>query len=177
MNKTFTRKLIAAIMVFMILFSHSAFTMEAIASSGDFKVISVGLFSTDVIKYSVYPDGGTEKDDEIISDVNDHAFLTIDLNPKVDGYLRDGTIRAVDLEGNELGFRIVNVTAVSETKTETAVNVAETEEDVTRIDVEEMLDVQETPAVVTEEEPSKTVEEPTVVVPEKVEMINKRKYY
>lgn len=169
MNKTFTRKLIAAIMVFMILFSHSAFTMEAIASSGDFKVISVGLFSTDVIKYSVYPDGGKEKDDEIISDVNNHALLTIDLNPKVDGYLRDGTIRAVDLEGNELGFKIVNVTAVSETKTETAVNVAETEEDVTRIDVEEMLDVQETPAVVTEEEPSETVEEPTVVVPEKVE--------
>ena len=84
----------------MILFSHSAFTMEAIASSGDFKVISVGLFSTDVIKYSVYPDGGKEKDDEIISDVNNHALLTIDLNPKVDGYLRDGTIRAVDLEGN-----------------------------------------------------------------------------
>ncbi len=172
MNKTFTRKLIAAIMVFMMLFSHSAFTMEAIATSGDFKVISVGLFSTDVIKYSVYPDGGTEKDDEIISDVNDHAFLTIDLNPKVDGYLRDGTIRAVDLEGNELGFRIVNVTAISETKTETAVNVAETEEDVTRIDVEEMVDVQETPVTVTEEpepEPEKTVEEPTVVVPEKVE--------
>ena len=132
-------------------------------------MISVGLFSTDVIKYSVYPDGGKEKDDEIISDVNNHALLTIDLNPKVDGYLRDGTIRAVDLEGNELGFKIVNVTAVSETKTETAVNVAETEEDVTRIDVEEMLDVQETPAVVTEEEPSETVEEPTVVVPEKVE--------
>lgn len=104
-------KFLVILIVFMMLFSNFGYTIAAIASSDEFEVISNGFFKKDEVKFKAYFEDETGKQTtEITKDVNEKIKLVVEILPQVQGYLRNGIIKAVSSNDNNLNFRFASVT-------------------------------------------------------------------
>lgn len=121
--KTLKAKLIVILIVFMMLFSNFGFTLSAIAASDEFEVINRGFFRKDEIKFDAYfEDEDGNKITELTKNVNENIKLVLEILPQVEGFLQDGTIRAVSADGSSLGFKFsaVSQNLLATTKTESS---------------------------------------------------------
>lgn len=121
--KTLKAKLIVILIVFMMLFSNFGFTLSAIAASDEFEVINRGFFRKDEIKFDAYfEDEDGNKITELTKNVNENIKLVLEILPQVEGFLQDGTIRAVSADGSGLGFKFsaVSQNLLATTKTESS---------------------------------------------------------
>ncbi len=104
-------KFLVILIVFMMLFSNFGYTIAAIASSDEFEVISNGFFKKDEVKFKAYFEDETGKQTtEITKDVNEKIKLVVEILPQVEGYLRNGIIKAVSSNDNSLNFKFASVT-------------------------------------------------------------------
>ena len=105
--KALRKKLLVVLILFTMLFSNCGFTISAIASSEDFRVISKGIFGKDEIRLKAYfIDKDGNETSKIIGDVNEKVNLVLEVIPQVSGVLKNGTLRIVPTEENTLNFRI-----------------------------------------------------------------------
>lgn len=108
--ETKLRKSLILVIIFMIMFSNFGFTLEAIASSEEFQVISNGFFRKDEVKFdSYFEDSGGKQQNENISNVNERVKLKAKITPQVEGYLKKAVLQAVSADGSDLNFRFVSV--------------------------------------------------------------------
>ena len=109
--KTLKGKLTVILIVFMMLFSNLGFTMSAIATTEAFEVIDNGFFRKDEIKFNAYfEDEDGNKITELIGDVNEDLKLVLEIFPQVEGFLKDGTIKAVSSDGSDINFKFTDIT-------------------------------------------------------------------
>ena len=109
--KTLKAKLIVILIVFMMLFGNLGFTMSAIATSEAFEVIDNGFFRKDEIKFNAYFEDEDGNDiTELTGDVNEDLKLVLEIFPQVEGFLKDGTIKAVSSDGSDINFEFTAIT-------------------------------------------------------------------
>lgn len=110
------RKTLISMIIFMIMFSNFGFTIQAIASSEEFKEISYGFFKKDEVKFASYfEDTEGEETDQITSEVNKKVKVKFKITPQVEGYLKNAKITAVPTDGSVLGFKFTSI-STGETK-------------------------------------------------------------
>lgn len=103
-------KLLVALIIFMIVFSNCGFTLSAIATSGEFQVITNGFFRKDEIDFKAYfEDEKGNQTTEITGNVNQKVRLILDILPQVDGYLKLANLKAVSENDSEVNFKITGV--------------------------------------------------------------------
>lgn len=104
------RKTLISMIIFMIMFSNFGFTIQAIASSEEFKEISYGFFKKDEVKFASYfEDTEGEETDQITSEVNKKVKVKFKITPQVEGYLKNAKITAVPTDGSVLGFKFISI--------------------------------------------------------------------
>jgi len=112
--ETKLKKIVIALMAFVLVFSHVSFTLEALATTDEFRVISSGLFRKDEVNFYAYFEGENgRKLSEGLGNVNQNIRLTIEVTPQVEGFLKEGVIRAVADDGGSPNFKFVNVKDLS----------------------------------------------------------------
>lgn len=113
------RKTLISMIIFMIMFSNFGFTIQAIASSEEFKEISYGFFKKDEVKFTSYFENTEGKEtDNITSDVNKKVKLKFKITPQVEGYLKNARIKAVPTDGSTVSFRFASINMEVEEKEE-----------------------------------------------------------
>lgn len=113
------RKTLISMIIFMIMFSNFGFTIQAIASSEEFKEISYGFFKKDEVKFTSYfEDTEGKETDNITSDVNKKVKLKFKITPQVEGYLKNARIKAVPTDGSTVSFRFASINMEVEEKEE-----------------------------------------------------------
>ena len=138
--KTLKGKLTVILIVFMMLFGNLGFTMSAIATSEAFEVIDNGFFRKDEIKFNAYfEDEDGNEITELTGDVNEDLKLVLEIFPQVEGFLKDGTIKAVSSDGSDINFEF---TAITQNLLETS-KFEETIEQVKEESTEEPVEVEE----------------------------------
>lgn len=120
------RKTLISMIIFMIMFSNFGFTIQAIASSEEFKEISYGFFKKDEVKFTSYfEDTEGEEVKEIASDVNKKVKVKFKITPQVEGYLKNARIKAVSIDGNDINFRFASINVGIQEKNEEILEVEE----------------------------------------------------
>ncbi len=114
MKQAIIKKLIIALILFVILFSNFGYTLIVIASSDEFEVIKHGFFEKEEIQFEAYFGDEEEKSYDKIVEVNKTVELNLKLTPKIEGYLKNAVIKAVSENGELPNFRIKNIKSNSE---------------------------------------------------------------
>ena len=115
MKKTkVVNKIIAMLSVFMIMFSNFGYTLSAIATSDGFEVITNGFFQKEELEFKAYFEENGKETKEKISNVNENIKLKVKVTPKVDGYLKTATIKAVSETEEEPNFKIKSIETLSD---------------------------------------------------------------
>lgn len=146
--KTLKGKLTVILIVFMMLFSNLGFTMSAIATSEAFEVIDNGFFRKDEIKFNAYfEDEDGNQITELTGNVNEDLNLVLEIFPQVEGFLKEGTIKAVSSDGSDINFEFTNVTQnlLETSKFEDTIEIEEESAEDSKDNVDEEL--KEEPAV------------------------------
>ena len=106
-----SQKIISAWIVFVIMISYSAQTMQVLATDG-FTAITNGFSSKSEVQLNSY--FGETGNTELIRDVNQTAIVTFEITPtKVGkGFLKNGTISAIGSDGSQSNFRFVKINHV-----------------------------------------------------------------
>ena len=106
--KALKRKLLVILILFTLFFTNCGYTLQAIATSEEFKVISKGFFGKDEIKFNAYfVDEDGNKTSEIVKNVNEHPKLVLEITPQVEGVLKKGTLRLVpSSDEGKLNFKV-----------------------------------------------------------------------
>lgn len=105
MAKKFQKIFISAI-IFAITFVNYGLPMQSIASEGK-KMFKFNLFHKDEIALNAYFD---EESEEKVLNINDTARLTVEINPLIEGYFSEGSLKLNLKNGNENNFAIKAVT-------------------------------------------------------------------
>ena len=146
--KTLKGKLTVILIVFMMLFSNLGFTMSAIATSEAFEVIDNGFFRKDEIKFNAYfEDEDGNQITELTGNVNEDLKLVLEVFPQVEGFLKEGSIKAVSSDGSDINFEFTNVTQnlLETSKFEDTIEIEEESAEDSKDNVDEELE--EEPAV------------------------------
>ena len=161
--KSLRNKILVILILFTLLFTNCGFTIQAIATSDEFRVIAKGLFQKDEMKFKAYfVDSEGKETSEIINDVSKPANLVLEITPQVEGVLKSGLIRLVPFEEGELNFRLTGSVEDQVEKLKSTLNEqAEKEEaeDTTEENVEaetEVTEKVESPSVESTEAEEKT---------------------
>lgn len=98
-NKVLKKILVMAI-VFVLTFSNCGLTLQALASSEGMSFFGFKLFAKNHIDYKAYfLDENGKEVDEATADVNGDMTLVLEFEPKENGYLKAGTIKAITETG------------------------------------------------------------------------------
>lgn len=101
------KKSFVMMIVFILTFANYGFAINAIATESA-SVFEMSIFKKSNIEFKAYFDGENEK--EKLSDVNDEVVINAELNPKVDGILKEGKLKLNLENSEEANFEIVSVT-------------------------------------------------------------------
>ena len=125
------KKIIVFITVFMLIFSNCGFTLKALAATDGLNLFGFNLFGTGNMSFEAYfldADGSKQKENK--ANVNEQATLVFELEPKAEGYLKKGTIKAVSEEEGDINFKIEEVSLETEDTKEALQNLNVTEQQV-----------------------------------------------
>ena len=131
MAKKFQKILISTI-IFAITVVNYGLPLHSIASEGQ-KMFKFNFFHKDEIELNVYFDEDLDNTEKVLN-VNETGRLTVELNPLIEGYLKEGTLGVYLKNGNENNFRIKAVTTEEQEKAKeelfnSVVKLEETKED------------------------------------------------
>lgn len=133
--KTKKSKFLVMLIVFMLLFSNFGYTIAAIATSGEFEVISKGFFQKDEVKFNSYfVDENGKQITEITENVNQKVKLVVEVLPQVEGYLKNATLRAVSEDDNDINFKFTSVTENLLKESQTSLNSALVKDDSNKVE-------------------------------------------
>ena len=131
MAKKFQKILISTI-IFAITVVNYGLPLHSIASEGQ-KLFKFNFFHKDEIELNVYFDEDLDNTEKVLN-VNETGRLTVEVNPLIEGYLKEGTLGVYLKNGNENNFRIKAVTTEEQEKAKeelfnSVVKLEETKED------------------------------------------------
>lgn len=116
MEKKALKKILVIAIVFMLTFSNYGFTLQALATSEGLSFFGFNLFGGNELDFDAYfIDADGKEKRESIADVNSEMTFVVELEPKAEGYLKSGKIKAVAEEG-ETNFEIIGVLTAEEEK-------------------------------------------------------------
>ncbi len=115
MKKTL-KKSIVLVIIFVLTIANYGFAIEAIATESA-SVFETGIFKKSYVDLKAYFDDN-EKTKEKQANVNDKVTITTVLSPKVDGLLKDGTLKLNLEDSDNVNFKITSVTKDGEENTE-----------------------------------------------------------
>lgn len=115
MKKTL-KKSIVLVILFVLTVANYGFAIEAIATESA-SVFETGIFKKSYVDLKAYFDDN-EKTKEKQANVNDKVTITTVLSPKVDGLLKDGTLKLNLEDSDNVNFKITSVTKDGEENTE-----------------------------------------------------------
>ena len=106
-----SKKVISALIIFVILFTYMGQTLEAIATTDGLSVVTNGFFKTEKMNFNTYFKEENEQRNEKIIDVNEKATLFFEISPMEigQGFLKEGTISANSLQGNDINFKFSKI--------------------------------------------------------------------
>mgnify|MGYP003293117457 CR=1 FL=1 len=82
--------------------------LQAIASEGK-SIFNFSFFRRNEIALDAYFGEDTEKTEEV-NNVNDNAMITLEVSPKIEGYLKSGSLKFNLKNGNENNFKLISAT-------------------------------------------------------------------
>ena len=109
MEQMKTKKIIAMLIVFVIVFSNFGYTLSAIATTNGFEVITHAFLGKEEISFEAYFEENEEKVNEKISDVNETIEIKMKLTPEIEGYLKNATIKAICENKDVSNFKIKDI--------------------------------------------------------------------
>lgn len=115
MKKTL-KKSIVLVILFVLTVANYGFAIEAIATESA-SVFETGIFKKSYVDLKAYFDDN-EKTKEKQANVNDKVTITTVLSPKIDGLLKDGTLKLNLEDSDNVNFKITSVTKDGEENTE-----------------------------------------------------------
>lgn len=106
-----SKKVISLLIVFVMVFTYTGQTLEAIATTDGLSVVTNGFFKTDEMKLNAYFVQENGQNTENISDVNETATLILEIAPTDigQGFLKTGTISARSLDESQVNFKFSKV--------------------------------------------------------------------
>lgn len=106
-----SKKVISALIIFVILFTYMGQTLEAIATTDGLSVVTNGFFKTEKMNFSTYFKEENEQRNEKIIDVNEKTTLFFEISPTEigQGFLKEGTISANSLQGDDTNFKFSKI--------------------------------------------------------------------
>ena len=115
-------------------------TLEAIATTDGLSVVTNGFFKTEKMQFKAYFNEGNEQNNEKIIDVRDKATLFFEISPNEigQGFLKNGTIFANNLQASEINFKFSKIKNVTIDEPE---EVGKYEEDKTNFENEITEDI------------------------------------
>ena len=106
MRKSTVKRVLALLAIFMILFTNYGLPLYAIAAESQ-EIFETSIFKKSEISMKASFDDGT---DETIKNVNDYATIHVELNPTVEGYLKQARLRLNLDDSDENNFKIASIT-------------------------------------------------------------------
>lgn len=100
------KKSFVMMIVFVLTIANYGFAIDAIATESA-SVFEMSIFKKSNIEFKAYFDSENEK--EKLSDVNEEVTINAELNPKVDGILKEGKLKLALEDSEESNFEIVSV--------------------------------------------------------------------
>lgn len=114
MEKKSLKKILVIAIIFMLTFSNCGYTLQALATTEGLGFLELDLFNNPELDFKAYfLDANAEEQMTSVADVNGKMTLVVELEPKVEGYLKKGTIKAIAEEG-ETNFEITEVVTKEE---------------------------------------------------------------
>lgn len=106
-----SKKMISTLIVFVIMFTYSAQTLQAIATIDGITTITDGFFSSSDMILNTYFEEEENQSHEKIFDVNEKGNLILEVSPKEvgSGFIREGTITANAIDENSLHFKFSKI--------------------------------------------------------------------
>lgn len=106
-----SKKMISTLIVFVIMFTYSAQTLQAIATTDGITTITDGFFGSSDMVLNSYFEEDENQNHEKIFDVNEKANLILEVSPKEvgSGFIREGMISANAIDENNLPFRFSKI--------------------------------------------------------------------
>lgn len=106
-----TRKIISMIIVFVIMFTYTGGTLEAIATTDGISAITNGFFGSEEIEFNAYFEQENNQNIEQVSNVNEKRTIILEVSPKDigKGFLKEGFIFADGIDGSETNFKFSKI--------------------------------------------------------------------
>ena len=115
MRNKVLKRIVIFITVFMIIFSNCGYTIQALAATDGFALFGFNFFEKEKLNFEVYFfDESGKKQTKAISDVNSQMTMVLEIEPKEEGYLKSGTIKALSENGGNPNFKFDEVVIESE---------------------------------------------------------------
>lgn len=126
-----SKKFVSMLIIFVIVFTYTGQTLEAIASTDGITSITEGFFTNSNIRLTSYFEDADGQSDEKVLDVNEKATLLLEVSPEKigKGFIREGKITANPVDESDLNFKFSTIKDVTE--------VEDLEEDKDKTDDEE----------------------------------------
>ncbi len=117
-SKKNIKRILACFVLFMLIFTNYGLPLYAVAAETA-DLFESTLFRKQELEMSAaFSDGKNEK----IADVNEQVTMTVEINPLVDGYLKQGTL-TLNLDGSEKNnFKIVSISQEGEDESNSRYN-------------------------------------------------------
>ena len=108
-------KFISMLIVFVITFTYSGGTLEAIASTDGLSVITNGFSRSKEMEFKTYFGDRENALTENVSNVNEKATLMLEISPSKirEGFLKNGIITAFGVDGTNVNFRFAKIKNVT----------------------------------------------------------------
>lgn len=106
-----SKKMISTLIVFVIMFTYSAQTLQAIATTDGITTITDGFFGSSDMVLNSYFEEEENQSQEKVFDVNEKGNLILEVSPKEvgSGFIREGMISANAMDENNLPFRFSKI--------------------------------------------------------------------
>ena len=110
MENRVLKRIVIFITVFMLVFSNCGYTLQALAATDGFTLFGFNLFGKENLDFDAYfLDENGKKQTDYLLDVNSKMTMVLEVNPRAEGYLKNGTIKAVGKEGKNTNFKFEEV--------------------------------------------------------------------
>jgi len=117
-SKKNIKRILACFVLVMLIFTNYAMPLYAVAAETA-DLFESTLFRKDELSMSAsFSDGSTEK----IADVNEQVTFDLEINPLVDGYLKQGYLGLSLIDSNENNFKIVSISQEGEDESNSRYN-------------------------------------------------------
>ena len=106
-----SKKMISMLIVFVIMFTYSAQTLQAIATTDGITTITDGFFGSSDMVLKAYFEEDENQNNEKILNVNEKGNLILEVSPKEvgSGFIREGMIKANAMDENNLHFKFSKI--------------------------------------------------------------------